>query len=512
MWRNMLAATALLLPVPALAEWREAETAHFIIYSESSEQEIEKLAERLESYDKLMRMATGIAEDTEPVKVRIYEVASTHQIERALGLNDSGVAGFYDSNVLGPYAVTPRKTVGNSGTFSTELVLQHEYAHHFMLQYFPAMYPSWYVEGFAELIGSSKMLPDGKIGYGMPATHRGNEIAAYWVPLDELLLKPPRKVRNLDLYGQGWALTHYFTFDSKRSGQLRQYLAALDAGRSREEAAKIFGDLDALNRDARRYVTNGSFEYKPVKIETARPVIQQMRTLAAAEAALIPEVIALRDDELSLYRKAGERAREQELREANLQRIREKAQRFADYPFALHLLAEAEYVAGNYAQSEAAADRLLAIRPGDIRGMVSKSLNLAQAARSLEGPARAAKAAEARALALKANRADNDEPLALLAYYQSFNLAGEKPPKAALEGLLQVVSMLPRNTAARQLLVDRLAAERKWAEAVAWLQPIANSPHESPRRDAAQEQMQKLLAELARERGEAPETEVATSS
>jgi tetratricopeptide (TPR) repeat protein len=486
----------------ARAEWKAAETAHFVIYSDSSDKEIEKLAARLESYHKLMLMATGVAEDVDPVKVRIYEVASTHEVGAALGLTDSGIGGFYTSNVLGPFAVTPRKMYFHVAGFTPELVLHHEYAHHFMLQYFPASYPGWYTEGFAELIGSSKMLDDGTIGYGMPAKHRGNEIAANWVSLEDLLTKD--RVRGLDAYGQGWALTHFFTFDKARADQLRRYLHAISTGKSRAEAAKVFGDLGALNREARRYVTTGSFIHKRVKPQIERPAVKSLRRLSPAEAALIPQTIALSDEDLSLYRKASDRKREQELRDRNLARIRETAGRFPNDPYAIHLLAEAEWIAGNHAAAEAAADRLLALQPGHVRGMVRKSMSLARAAGALSGAARTAKAAEARKLALKANAADPNDPLPLLAYYQSFKLAGETPNRQAVDSLAQAVHTLPRDLTIRQLLVDEFAAQKKWAKAIEWLTPMANSPHESPRREAAREQMAKLQAELAREKGETP--------
>jgi len=324
------------------------------------------------------------------VKVRIYEVESTDQVEQALGLSDSGVAGFYDSNLLGPFAVTPRRTLSEGGSFTPDLVLHHEYAHHFMLQYFPSVYPPWYVEGFAELIGSSKILPDGKIGYGMPARHRGNEIAVNWVNVRDLLLKPPHKLRFLDLYAEGWALTHFLTFSKERSPQMRAYLLALRAGKSPEQAAEAFGDLETLNREARRYVTDGVFDYRPVAVDIQRPAIRSMRSLSPGEAATIPNVIALRDDELSLHRKAGEREHEAKLRAQNLERIRERARRFANDPFVLYLLAVAEYGAGNYPESEGAADRLLALRPDHAAGMAIKSLDMAQAAAALQGAARTA--------------------------------------------------------------------------------------------------------------------------
>lgn len=480
----------------AHAQWHVADTAHFAIYSKSSPAEIEELAGRLEAYDKLMRMATSIPEDKAPVKVRIYEVDGTTDIEKALGLNSTGIAGFYHSNILGPFLVTPRKThFGRSVT--PELVLQHEYAHHFMLQYFPAVYPSWYIEGFAELIGSSKMLDDGRIGYGMPAKHRGHDIAAHWVPLQELLTQ--EKVHLLDTYGQGWALTHFLTFDSKRSSQLRQYLLALQAGKSREQASKAFGDLSALNREARRYVTSGAFAYKPVKVAIRRPVIQRKRPLTAGEAALIPEVLAFRDDELSIFRNSGRRARERGLREANLKRIRDKAAQHRNDPFALYLLAEAEAAAGNHPQSEAAVDGLLAIQPKHVRGMARKSLLLSLAALRLQGPERAAMAAKARQLAVRANRLDVDDPLPLIAFYQSFRGTGQRVPPKAVDGLMQAVSTLPGNTSLRQLLVDQLATDGRVAEAIAWLMPIANSPHDSPRREAAREQLASLQETLARQ-------------
>jgi tetratricopeptide (TPR) repeat protein len=501
----------MLAPAAARADWRAVETAHFIIYTRGDDRNVERLATRLETIDGLMRMASAISDRVEPVKVRIYEVDSDGDVEKALGLTNSGVAGFYNSNMLGPFAVTPHSTSFHDGIFTPELVLHHEYAHHFMLQYFPAIYPDWYVEGYAELIGSSRIQPDGKVGYGMPAKHRGNEIAAYWVPLQDLLLKPPEKVRDFDTYGQGWAMTHFFTFSKAHAAQLRAYLGALRAGRSPAEAAKAFGDLRQIDREARNYVLGGVFDYRLVSVPIARPVIQAVHPVGAAEGDLVPEVIAFRDDELSTYRKQGNRDQERHLREANLDHIRAKARRYPNDPFALSFLALAEYAGGNYAQSEAAADRLLAIDPNHVRGLVIKSLGMARTAAALSGPARAARAQEALQLALKANRGDPNDPLPFLAVYQSYHLAGLTPPKSAVDALADAGTTLPADTQIRQLLVDEFAAEKKWALAIKTLMPIANDPHESPRRTAGREQMAKLLAELAKEQGQQASAQPAAS-
>src|SRR3954468_22592386 len=424
MFRKLAAAAAalLLMPGAARAEWRAVETAHFIIYTQSDDKDALRLATRLETVDGLMRLASNISDNVEPVKVRIYEVGTNGDVAAALGEYDSGVAGFYSSNILGPFAVTPHTTTFHAGDFSPELVLHHEYAHHFMLQYFPANYPQWYVEGYAELIGSSKIQPDGKIAYGFPAKHRGNDIAAEWMPLDELFLTPPEKMRPYDVYGQGWAMAHFFTFSKERAAQLRAYLQALKVGKSPAEAAQVFGDLKQLNREARTYVLNGVFDYKLVSVPIAQPVIEATRPVSPGEAAMIPAVIAFRDDELSFYRKAGDRDHEKHLRDANLEKAHDIARRFPNDPFVHAFVAVAEYSAGNYAAGEAAADRALALDGNNLRALVVKSLSLAREAGSLSGPARTAKEQEARQLAIRAQKADQNETLPLFAVYESYHL------------------------------------------------------------------------------------------
>lgn len=480
---------------PAAAEWRAYETPHFIIYSESKPDRVEALATRLERYDGLMRMATNIGSD-DPVKVRIYEVPDLHAVEKAAWAPDSGVAGFYSSNIMGPFLVTPRKSDDAGRYFTPELVLQHEYAHHFMLQYFPAIYPSWYIEGFAELVGSSTTEKDGTIRYGEPARHRGNEIVAYWTPLNELLTRD--KNVYFDTYGQGWAMTHYLTFDKERSKQLRQYLANLRAGQTTADAARAaFGDLNQLNHAARRYAGAGTLPVRPVKVAIKQPVISSNRTLSPAEAALVPEVAAFRDGDLDVFRKPSTRERERKERRQLLDRIRDKAAQYPNDPFGHYLLAESAYVNGERAEAERATARVLALNPNHVRGLVRHSLLLSESARSLPAGERSKKAAEARQIATKANRLDNNDPLPLLAYYQSFNLAGETPSRQAVLGLERAQATLPDNDAIRLLLVEQYAREKKFAQAMATLMPLANSPHESPQRASARERMTRLRSEAA---------------
>ncbi|WP_344711053.1 hypothetical protein [Sphingomonas humi] len=490
---GVVAAALWLGTTPATAEWRVYEARHFQIYSESGEAKASELAARLERYDKLMRMATGIPDDN-PAKVRVFEVASTDDIERALGVTDSGIAGFYSSNSFGPFLLTPRRIeYGGDRYFTPLLVLQHEYAHHFMLQYFPATYPSWYVEGFAELIGSSAMEKDGRILYGAPAKQRGNELTTYWIPLQELLVKD--EVKDFDNYGQGWAITQYLTMDPARAKQLRTYLALLNAGKSNKDAAtQAFGDLARLNADIRGHVQSGSWTVRPVKPEIALPVLTGSRALRPAEVALLPEMVAFDDDPLSAIKDNGEREKQAKRRRALLARIKDKAATFPNDPHALALLAEAAAVIDDKAEVDRVTRQALAIDPGNVKALVRRSLFLSDQAKGLAGPARTAKAAEARALAVQANRADPDDALPLFAFYQSFNLVGQPPSPAAITGLESAVATLPDIDEMRLVLVEEYARAKRWRAAMTALAPLANSPHDSPQRKSARERMAQLVA------------------
>lgn len=467
MWRKLLLIVALLVPATARAEWREAETAHFKIYSDGSERQLVRFAERLEAVDTLLRMATNVGQSVEPVKVRIILLYRTDDVRRAYSGSDPDVAGFYTVNMHGPLAVSPRRS-SDSGVFGPEVILFHEYAHHFMLQYLPAAYPGWVIEGFAELISTADVMNSGRINYGKAASHRGYSLtSSRWVTARDMLVKPADELpKDSDFYGQSWLLAHYLILSDKRPGQLSTYLSLIQRGASREEAAKqAFGDLDRLNSEVRSYLEQASFPYRPVEIDKDKLGAVKVRRLSAAEADLMFEVAAFRDNPSE---KEGK---------DYLADLRRKVAAHAADPFALRLLADAEYAAGEYDAAMATVERLLTIRPDDPRGMLRKGeLLLAQAD---EADDRAARIAEARKLIVAANRANPDDPQPLLAYYRTYRAAGERPPSIAIDGLLQAVATVPQDDAARMLLVEALANHGRYAEAAHFLEPLAYDPHKS---------------------------------
>src|SRR3712207_3311188 len=142
------AAASLLATAPAWAEWRKAESANFIVYSQSSEAKVREQAALLEDYHQFLRLLTGVTEPPAPNKLKVYLVRGVAQLRQVRNVA-TGVAGFYTANPAGIAAFADDRA---GGWGDREDVLFHEIAHHFMLQYRPNAYPAWFIEGFAEYV------------------------------------------------------------------------------------------------------------------------------------------------------------------------------------------------------------------------------------------------------------------------------------------------------------------------------------------------------------------------
>lgn len=470
-----LAWLALLVFIPAAAnaEWREASSRHFLVYSEGSAQALQEFATKLEKFDKAMRLRLGFAdEDLGPGnRVTVFVVDNLAAVQRLGRVRGSGIAGFYSGRAGGSIAVVPRANgSGGRNELDPAIILLHEYSHHMMLQGAAGAYPAWFREGFAEFYSTAKFEKDGSLGFGAAANHRAWSLVGMSPLPIELLFDPTRRKLSRDewvatVYGRGWLLTHYLTFDRTRNGQLAAYLNAINAGKGSLEAAQsVFGDLKLLDRELKTYLNRRLIPYLPMKAEllAVRPVT--LRTLRPGEQAIMDlwmrsQVGVTEDD-------AARVARD----------MRKAAAAWPDDPAVQAALAETEFDAGDLAAAETAAARSIAADPTNISGLIYRAkVAVERAKASAKGDEAAWKAV--RRMIGQANRADPNHPEPLILYYQSFGEQGVAPTKLAVDGLLQAFALAPqdmglRMNAARQLLVDGKAAEARRA-----LAPIAFDPH-----------------------------------
>ena len=466
---------------PAAAEWWEAETEHFIVYSDTNDRQARELAVRLERFDEAMRFLQGMKDEEQALpratKLTLYHFGSVDDIGRLYSDRGSPVAGFFMARAGNSVAFAPvedesrsarnrsMQRSSRSGDQFADAVVLHEYAHYFMFQHAPAAYPAWYTEGFAEVYSTLVMNDDG-FRIGEPPTHRGAVLdyyAAY--PVDRLLNPPPLEERqqrdNMQLYGLGYLLAHYLTFSGERPGQLRQYLDLINAGSTEREAAEgAFGDLDQLDKEMDAYRTRSRLPVRDITFDDYELPDVETRRLNEADVAQMS---------LQIQSQRGvSKERAAEL----VPEARALATRYPDSARVMLTVTEAEFDADNLAEAEAAARRVLSIDPQS----AAAHLFLARIAmeRGEDDPAQYAVARDAY---VTANRLEPRNPAVLYGIYRTYAAAGDEMPKSAIEALDEAQYLAGFDDGIRL----ELASMQLWLGdgpfAVELLGPLLHDPH-----------------------------------
>jgi len=452
---------------PAAAEWREASTDHFLIYADSGESWIASFANRLERAASALDLLQPNRQPgtSKANRVVIYAVSGTNAVQKLCGRCGS-VAGFYVPRVGHSVAFSARTTGSNAWDMTSDTVLFHEYAHHFLLSGEGVALPRWYNEGFAEFYSTVRVNRDGSVDLGLPAKHRAFNILNAGMKIEQVL-ESSAGTDGLSqdiFYGRSWALTHMLTFDKARRGQLNAYLVGLNSGKPNLVAAReAFGDLAVLQRNMENYV-RGRMAGVRVIPEKVTPGAVALRVLTPGEAAMMP-VRMQSDRGVSRAEAAGIVAD-----------ARRRAALFASDAGTQVALAEAEYDAGNDAEAEAAADRALAARSDDIEALMYKGrvhVRRARAARSSDPKTWSA----ARSWLIKANKADPDAAEPLMLFYQSFAAAGQKPTANASAALYRALELSGQDPGVRVAAARQYVIDGRLAEARRTLLPLAYNPH-----------------------------------
>jgi hypothetical protein len=473
MIRKLLLLLALTIALPAQAQWREASTRNFIVYSEGGEAELRAFAEKLERFDFVLRRIHRVSAPPSPNRLRVVLVSNQRAVAELAGRSGSGVAGYYVSDARGMLMVGSRNNTRSAPSrqqtaeryfIDSEAVLLHEYTHHFMYQYFPATYPTWYSEGWAEFWGATRFGPNGEVEVGRPVEHR---FASFddgrWLSLTDLLTAQSyADVGEVDLlYAQGWLLVRYAWENPERQRQLQQYLNLINRGSSYTDAARqAFGDLGALNSELRAYAGRARFNVIVLPFRAVDVGEINVRTLAGAEAAMFRSEIEFSQGISNAeYRDFAAR-------------VRGEAARFPDDPHALRLLAEVERIGGNTAAAQSAVDRLLARAPNDARGLMMRGL-LAIDALGASGNRSPEAWVAARAPIDRARALSPNDPLIQEAFYDSFAMLMPIPPDEAQEALYRAMELAPSDSRLRYKVASDFERRDMIPEAIAIIRPDA---------------------------------------
>ncbi|WP_404336814.1 hypothetical protein AB2M62_00305 [Sphingomonas sp. MMS12-HWE2-04] len=465
-FQSIVAALALLAPLAARADWHEASTRHFVVYSQDKPERLRDYAANLERFDMAVRKTRGWTDD--PVgkagRVTVYVLPSRGAIRTLSG--SQNVAGFYIPRAGGSVAFVPRTSgAGMETDLDAQAILLHEYTHHLTWSVSShGVLPSWFVEGFAELYATTEFTEDGAVVIGRPPQYRARTLMhGNALPVARMLTADTRKLgpeERSGLYARGWLLLHYLQVSGQRKGQLAAYIDALNAGKSSQEAAAAFGDLTALDRELERYKLTKFPAYSIASPDFAKVEVT-LRDLTPGEAATME------------VRIRSKRGRDQVHVFADAQKAA------APYPAdarAQETLAEAAYYARDPSAAQAAADRAIAADPELADAYLYKAMARMALARAAKDRSPATWL-EIRKIATRANKLDPDDPRALILYFRSFTEAGEAPTPLARQGLKHAFELAPFDSALRLNTARVYLHEGDKETARTILAPLVYNPH-----------------------------------
>ncbi len=237
-----------LVPSAHADTWYRAESPNFLIYSNIDAAETRAYIEHLEAFKYLADLLLGSNPKDRAATSRftIYLVDSPDHFKTVVPKIGRYVGGFYDRCIEGAQAFSfAPQFFGAQMNMGLEILL-HEYAHHLMFSRMRRFYPSWYVEGFAEYLGSTRL----QNGYYLVGVRQDGRTAQLnsserWVDYD-VMLDPKRftaaikkkQVNAFQYYAQSWITAHYMLSDSDRAQGLNSYFDRIGRGEDGSEAFK----------------------------------------------------------------------------------------------------------------------------------------------------------------------------------------------------------------------------------------------------------------------------------
>ena len=483
--RGTLAVMLASAAAPSAAEWKEATSRHFVVYSELPTRELKQYVSRLEQFDGVVREIQA-SKDPEPSaanRLTVYMVKSVADVQRLAGRE--GVAGFYLSRAEGVIGVVPERGMGDGQwALDADTIFFHEYAHHLMLQNLDVVYPKWLVEGYAEFLSTVQFEKDGQLRLGRPADHRMYEILltaklSYSRLLENEDIRPSDPTFN-SFYGRSWILTHYFMFTPERQKQLASYLTLLNQNvPGPKAAAQAFGNLGKLNGEVESYLRKPARPFARFDATKYASGPIKVRTLRPGEDAVFTARI---QSKVGVDKKRAAKV---------VDEVRRIADQYPNDPIVLASLAEAELDIENFPAARQAADRALALDPRSIEAMIFKGRALTW------DPAKKANEKafeEARAMFIAANKIDTEDPEPLKYFWESYWRQGVKASANAANALHYASQLVPQDMELRIASAWQHLQDGNAAMAGERLAAIASSPHEGKRAEKAQEVLQKIAA------------------
>lgn len=474
-------------PLAAQAEWRRAESEHFIVYGRT-DKTLRAYVTMLEDFDDLLSTLHGRAKagDGAVRKLPVYLVKTPSELRRVYVEAPDYTVGVYIPTMTEVFAVAVRNDDSEDDWNRGDDTALHEYVHHFMQQYYANAYPAWLVEGYAEYYMTASLESDRRV-VGDYNRLRGDTLLTpglVWIPAEDLLSKRSGDLGRWDsgiYYAQAWLLTHYILSDPKRQALLPRYLEVVRGGRDAAAAWKdVYGNTPAeLTAELRRYLKRSLQQQVLPRPER----FQAKMTITGLTSSA---------DDLLLEGQRLKMGVDKADRDKLLAQIRAAAGKVPNDRFARLILARAETTIGDRTQGEAILGELLAADPNDEEALVllGESHMATGYADETRRPAAFGAAAK---LFVRAFKINPNNPVSLHGYADARSL--EPISDNLVNVRLRAVALSPQISHLRLDAARALVEKQRFDEARTVLAPVVSNPHGGAEAQAARDLLKTLPGE-----------------
>jgi Flp pilus assembly protein TadD len=234
-----------------LEGWLQLRASDFELTGDVPRDELKRFAEDLAIFVAVLERITNASESKARVPARIYLVSG----RVGVALNPwSGIAGYMAQRLDGYYCIVDRQHMASI----TREVLLHEYTHFLVRKGRGLDYPTWYDEGFAEVLSTTRSR-QGLVSVGTPAAGRLQSLAK----LGEIDLAAIFSLEQysdsdnlLGFYAMSWAATHYLATHGDTAERMGRLVQLQSQGVDWQEAyGRTFDQsLESLNQAVRHHV------------------------------------------------------------------------------------------------------------------------------------------------------------------------------------------------------------------------------------------------------------------
>ncbi len=489
------------------AEWFRAESQHFIVYSDTTHEDVAQLLKKLERFRYVLRsyLRQDTATETSEPKLELYylsheqdlEIARTNGPENAIGLYQScedgtqayGVHMYYD----GRPGTALEKQPENEGVS----YIFEAYARHYLYQNSYDKEPTWFIDGFAHYFSTARFEGNQAIVGMAPAAmarylNLAGNMFTYSLDYKDILnqaetnghsVLPGTAGVKVEYQTRAWVLTHYILSTPENRQKYRTYVQAIDAGEDKVKAfERVFGMKPSQ-------ISNELWKYRRLHLEAMK---LNFKALPDADISFfaLPESA----DKLLMWQSALRACPHEKYAAWLLDKVRTEAPKFADSELAQRTLARAEAIWGDPNAALPYLTKATTESPEDFEGLyLLGRAQLSLAAKST-GEARMAALKAARTAFAKASTIDPRSATTAWYYYRTVMLETGKPDEDAQAAALIAWNEAPEvDTYALHAGLLYAYLGRK-DEAVQALRTVADNPRGRELQPVAKDWLAKIQA------------------